>query len=763
MKRHSNIAAAILATAVVFALFPGAARASWLATADSLYAIAGARYEARDYAAAARHYAETVLHIEGRDPSARSPYNQRMLAHARFLMGRCHEHLKEWRPAIGAYSGSVSELAEVSDLVALRLARCYREVDEIERAVAMYRAVVDGERTILYLAAVEALGDCHRDAGDLDMALQWYRVFLSDAEGYNDRARAHYKIGLTYKERGEHEDAKESFAAAVDGFARSRFAYEAMEEARTLSRAFTDRYHQGLTVYNRRDYRKAAEYLSYYLRHNEDGEWEADATYFLGRCHQRQGHFRTAARKYRDVVEMGVDGENYDLAWQKLAYCLRVIDSMDESLATYDEYVDRHPDREGCAEILWQKARLLEETQRWAEAIEVFRELGERCPDSERAHDALFRAGLCLFKMESYEEADAWFASLFLDGEEAARALFWAGKSSEELGRSEQAALRYREAGDADRDSFYGRRALERLAALGFDPGGPRAARSTRPNGNPRGRIVGGSGEFHDFAIWLGTWHREVYMPAGRAALRDELSGRPNYERGETFLAIDMGDLAKEEFGLLEDTLDDDPRLMDILSSLYARAGLHKAAVRLAERILALSPAEGVSDAPLYLRKKICPVHFEDVVLPACADEGIDESIFFSLIRQESLFEPDAVSWVGARGLSQIMPGTGRWIAGKLGVRSFSARQLLDPATNVRFGAYYLSLQLESFDGDIMRALAAYNGGPESAKRWWGYGGARDTDVFVEDIGYAQTADYVRRVYLYAEFYRDAYGDSRDW
>lgn len=752
--------AAILGSALLLSLLPSAASASWLATADSLYAIAGARYDARDYAAAARHYAEAVLHIEGRDPAARSPYNQRMLAHARFLMGRCHEHLKEWRPAIGAYSGSMGELVEVSDVVALRLARCYREVGESEQAVAMYRVVVDGERTILHLDAVEALGDCHRDAGNLDMALQWYRVFLSDAEGYNDRARAHYKIGLTYKERGEHGDAKESFAAAVDDFPRSRFAYDALKEARTLSRAFTDRYHQGLVLYNRREYRKAAEYFTYHLRHNENGESEADATYFLGRCHQRQGHFRTAAEKYRDVVDTGVDSENYDLAWQKLAYCLRVIDKMEESLATYDQYVERHPDREGAAEILWEKARLLEERQRWSEAVEAFRELGERYPDDERAPDALFRAGLCLFKLGSYEEADAWFADLFLDGEgeELARALFWAGKSSDELGHPEQAALRYREAGDADGDSFYGRRALARLAALGVDPGGPGAARSTRRKGNHHRRIVGGTGEFHDFAVWLGTWHNEVYMPAGRIALRDGLSLRPSFVRGNTLLAIHMRDLAEGEFAHLEDTLGGDPRLLDILSSLYERAGLNKRAVRLAERILALSPAEGLSDAPIYLRKKICPVHFDDVVLPACAERGIDRSLFFSLIRQESLFEPDAVSWVGARGLSQIMPSTGRQIARELGVRSYNTRQLLDPVTNVRFGTYYLSLQIEDFDGDIIRALAAYNGGPESARRWWGYGGGRDTDVFIEDIGYPQTADYVRRVYLYGEFYRDAYG-----
>ena len=57
----------------------------------------------------------------------------------------------------------------------------------------------------------------------------------------------------------------------------------------------------------------------------------------------------------------------------------------------------------------------------------------------------------------------------------------------------------------------------------------------------------------------------------------------------------------------------------------------------------------------------------------------------------------------------------------------------------------------------MLRALAAYNGGPESSERWWKYGGEMDSDVFVEDIGYSQTDDYVRRVFRFSEVYRELY------
>ena len=149
---------------------------------------------------------------------------------------------------------------------------------------------------------------------------------------------------------------------------------------------------------------------------------------------------------------------------------------------------------------------------------------------------------------------------------------------------------------------------------------------------------------------------------------------------------------------------------------------------------------------------------YPEIVGAESGEQGIEPHIVYSLMRQESLFEFDAVSWVGARGLTQIMPPTGRWIARRVGHRGFRLSHLLDAETNVHFGVYYLSEQLDDFDGDLLRALAAYNGGPDNVKRWWKYGGTSDSDVFVEDIGFSETSNYVRRVYRYYRSYDEIYG-----
>jgi soluble lytic murein transglycosylase len=749
--------------AVLSALLPaGAAHASALARTDSLFACGEESYAAADFDDAARWYASAAAFVEALPGAERTEYLEQKLGRARFLQGRCHERARDWDSAIDAFSRCLVELPEVGDAARMALARCYAAKDMPAKADELLRGVIDADhRTTLYQEAVEQLADTHREAGDFDIALQWYRVLLSESAEYETRARANYKIGLTYEGRGDRDAALCSFATVVDEFGRSSSAYDALKEARRSSRAFADRYHQGIVLYNHGDFRDAAEFFSHYIRHDPEQTFRCEAEYFLGRSYQREGSFRTAAAKYSEAIECGRSGEYFGAAWLRLAYCRRVLGLVDESISTYDEFAGLYPDAREAPEALWEKARLLEEERRLAEAVEAFRALSALYPDDENVPDALFRAGLCLFKMGRYGDADAAFASLLLgaDDETSARALFWAGKSRDAMGRSDEAAERYREAAESAPDSYYGVRALARIADEKVEaPEPPPPAAAALPRDGVALFPLRRGAEIQGFAAWLARWYDGVYIPTERIELLNTLNAAPAFIRADTFLALHMERPAGAELSLLEDAFGSDPRMLDVLIGYYERNGLNRRAIRVAERILGLSPAGTLGDAPAYLRKRICPRHFSALVEEECRSRGVDPNVFYSLIRQESLFQPDAVSWVGARGLSQIMPGTGRWIARRIGERRFHTRDLNDPETNVRFGAFYLGLQLQDFDGDLMRALAAYNGGPENVPRWWAYGGGSDSDVFVEDIGFSQTSDYVRKVYLYSQFYRRLYG-----
>jgi soluble lytic murein transglycosylase-like protein len=122
-------------------------------------------------------------------------------------------------------------------------------------------------------------------------------------------------------------------------------------------------------------------------------------------------------------------------------------------------------------------------------------------------------------------------------------------------------------------------------------------------------------------------------------------------------------------------------------------------------------------------------------ITAAAKKYGLDPALLAGLVKQESGFNPNAGSPAGARGLTQLMPGT----AAGLGVNN-----VLDPAQSLDGGAKYLRAQLDAFGGDVARALAAYNAGPGAVQR---YGGVPP---------YAETQNYVRAVQANAAAYRGA-------
>ncbi len=135
----------------------------------------------------------------------------------------------------------------------------------------------------------------------------------------------------------------------------------------------------------------------------------------------------------------------------------------------------------------------------------------------------------------------------------------------------------------------------------------------------------------------------------------------------------------------------------------------------------------------------------------------LDEAWVYGLIRQESRFVNVARSSVGAAGLMQIMPATGRWIAQRLGIKRFNAKKLNEPETNIKFGAYYLRHVQESLDGHPVLATAAYNAGPRRAERWRD-GGSMEGAIYIESIPFTETRDYVKKVMSNAMYYALRFG-----
>jgi soluble lytic murein transglycosylase len=148
------------------------------------------------------------------------------------------------------------------------------------------------------------------------------------------------------------------------------------------------------------------------------------------------------------------------------------------------------------------------------------------------------------------------------------------------------------------------------------------------------------------------------------------------------------------------------------------------------------------------------PTPFKDKVVPAARERAIDPWWVLGLIRQESRFIADARSPVGATGLMQIMPATGKMLAKQAGIKNTGNLQLNDVDLNVRLGTAYMRQLHDRFDGSTLLASAAYNAGPSRAVNWRAALPRRvEGAVFAESIPFAETRDYVKRVLANAALY----------
>jgi soluble lytic murein transglycosylase len=142
------------------------------------------------------------------------------------------------------------------------------------------------------------------------------------------------------------------------------------------------------------------------------------------------------------------------------------------------------------------------------------------------------------------------------------------------------------------------------------------------------------------------------------------------------------------------------------------------------------------------------PMPFKSTVIARTTQIGLDPAYVYGLIRQESRFIMDVKSGVGASGLMQVMPATARWTAKKIGLYGFQPQHINDRDTNIAIGTGYLKLVLDSAEGSLPMAAAAYNAGPSRLRTWRGQTGdpVMEAAIWAENLPFNETRDYVKKV-----------------
>ncbi len=365
-------------------------------------------------------------------------------------------------------------------------------------------------------------------------------------------------------------------------------------------------------------------------------------------------------------------------------------------------------------------------------AIDCFRELQQRFPNGGRASYALWKATWFSLRQGRRADAEKGFDQLieqYPTSGEIPAAVYWRGRLAEEDGEPAKARAYYQKVSERFRNYYYGELARQQLKKLKIESDPvhyalldriPPIDPSTKVTADPvptdnlrvqKAQLLA-NGALLDFAV------REL------SAAADETKG--NWLAPET-------------------------------AHLYTEAGRYDRAIEVLKKAVPGYFAVDLPSLPRPYWEALFPKPYWVDLKRFSSDNALDPYMVAALIRQESEFNPAAVSRANAVGLMQLLPKVGKSVAKQEKLKHFSSNELFVPGVNLQLGTKYFRSMVDKF-GAFEYALAAYNAGAERVQEWLGQGKYRDPQEFVESIPFTETREYVQAILRNANVYQQLYG-----
>jgi len=668
-----------------------------------------------------------------------------------FLMARAYQRLGDWAEAIHYYRTYLTRRDVIASYVHELIGDCYINLIRYPEAIKAYEEALQKAPDAGFQVHIrEKIADTHLRQQNVEPAIAQYDAILEIARLGYYRAQVEYLAGMAYLNGGQIDQAHARFLETVDNYPEARYAYLSLVELVNAG-VKVDDFQRGLVDYHNGAYRPAIDAFHRYIQADPQGHSGA-AHYYAGLAYKAIGSYEPARREFDLLIDTHPEDERRDQAWLEKAAVLADLGDYDGAVQVYQTFVRLYPQHDLAGEVLWRRARLAESQERHDEAASAYLDLQRRYPQWERADAALLQAGLCYYWLaEDRKAVGAWRKLLenYAQSEWRSKALFWLGKAYLRLGRTEEAKQSLAEATRASAHDYYALRARELSRTLDGDASPPFVGANILLTAEQ-------PAEQEEAEAWLKSWASVSGEGSEPSASDFDITYDPRFRRGRELLAVGLREEALKEFEALREELADDPLALYQLALACRSMGLYRSSIRCVQRIVHLSPVESVLEGPLFLQRLAYPLYFEDLVIAEAQANALDPLLLFALVRQESLFESYIASWAGARGLTQIVPATGEWVAAHLGWPEYRPEDLDKPYVNVKFGAWYLAYQIQDF-GNIFAALAAYNAGPGNAIRWLSAENDSDEDLFVEGITFAESQLYVKRLYEYYFAYHALY------
>jgi Soluble lytic murein transglycosylase and related regulatory proteins (some contain LysM/invasin domains) len=668
-----------------------------------------------------------------------------------FFLAQSYEGLQEYQQAADAYKNYLDQVPNTplkSDILVMQ-GDDLTSAGNNSAALAAYQAALPLAQPEYQDTDAIKVAKATAASGDIDSAITQYQNLYNSTSNNFTKSSANFLLGQLYLQKGDTQNAYARFQDSVAQFPSAYDTYSGLVALVDANQPVDDLL-RGIVDYYAGQYGMAISSFDRYM--SSHPKHDATVNYYKALSYYNMGNYENEVAEWDKLIQNYPTDAYYAEAFiEKATTQWNKLHEYGTAAQTLLAYVAQAPTSDKAASYLYAAGRIYEQGNLLERAAITWQRVTSEYPAYEKSSLAQFNAGICYYRLGDYAKALVTFqrnALLNSNASDKARAEMWIGKTQQKLNQKDEAKKSFQQAAGDDPTGYYSIRANELLNGQA-----PFTPSSSIDLG------IDLSKEKADAVDWM---HSKFSIPADVDLLTPgDLANNVLYQRGDAFWELGMTVQAQSEFESLRQQLTTDAansfRLMNHLLDL----NINQTAILCARQILdivGLGDATMLDQTPVYFDHVRFGVFFRDIIVPAAYENGLDSLAVFSIIRQESLFEPEVSSSQGATGLMQIMPSVGKEIVTDYNwPANYLDSDLTRPYINVKLGTHYLTKWYSYFDNNMIAALAAYNGGIGYTLNWVSLAGD-DPDLLLEVIpDNFETQDYIRQIRENFEIYKTIY------
>jgi peptidoglycan lytic transglycosylase len=678
--------------------------------------------------------------IEFRPPAAYAGVENYARAHARteagalawFAIGYAHYLDAQYPAAIAAMQKAQPQIGELKDYTAFFIGNSYVLSNNPEASLTYLRDFSARFPDSLY--AHDALIGYAKALLTTNRAVE--AVHLLEQHRSPASAETEYFLGKAYVQSGQSRTGAEVLRRLYYNYPSSYSADNAASDLKKIPEAaflpspsYAEHQKRADGLYKARRYSAAADEYRAMVNLAPPNQQPAPLIQ-LANSYLHEGDTRDAQAALDRIPDDGSDASAEK--WYQRAEIARGANDETGLSATLDHMRGAAPKSPWLESALLTAANMYLLRKDYDHAIDLYREIHARFPQSSRAGYAHWKCAWLTYRLNRLEQARKYFeeqVEYYPGTNEVPNAMYWRGRMAEDEHEYGVARAYYQKLAERYRNYYYGVLARKRLATM------PAAASVSVA----ALQHVGSAATFDAEALRTDPPEDDLH-----------------YMRARLLENAGMTDLAVHE---LQGGSSGGPswEMLEI-ARIYSSGGEYFRALQALKRAIAGYFAIDVNALPAAYWHGLFPRPYWDALRRYSDANGLDPYLVASLIRQESEFNPDAISQASAYGLMQLLPKTGKGEAKKAGLHHYKTNSLLDPTTNIELGTRYFRQMIDHFGGQIEYALAAYNAGEDRVEDWRAGGNYRDVEEFVESIPFTETREYVQAIVRNVEVYKRVYG-----